>query len=355
MQPGSKRTQKSWRSLKMNKMTEKQKENTLAFFAEYDLLKKLENAASILPDEDDDLNADSPEMRKMLQDAVSPYDPFPRVGEIRLLSQPERLTYVAVFPWDHCHSLIVPLSRFENPATNRELLAEDCDKKGLFMQVYQCWNARTINNILLAKSWIAGKISPAEQERLNQMMHYSLLGDELPEEIQNRTGAPIYRAEDPRLEYMREATELFAALDAEDLALDDWTAEFQERSQNLTFTAAEEILQAAAGENALSGLYSMDEAGNSSFITGLELEAFEPVQEGTAIPHFIWFGKKLSTDYPDWHAVLFRHAESGDILGNGYLHYTDDGMEVVLQSPISAENTPVIREAKDIQIILRNI
>lgn len=339
----------------MNKMTEKQKENTLAFFAEYDLLKKLENAMSTLPDEDEGLNADSPEMRAMLKGTVSPYDPFPRTGEIRLLSQPERLTYVAVFPWDHCHSLIVPLSRYENPATNRELLAEDSDKKGLFMQVYQCWNARTINNILLAKSWIAGEISSSEQKCLNQMMHYSLLGDKLPVDVQNRTGAPIYREEDPRLEYMREATELFAALDAEDLALDDWAAEIQERSRNLTFPAAEEILQAAAGENTLSGLYSMDEAGNSSFITGLELEAFEPVQEGAAIPHFTWFGEKLSTDYPDWHAVLFRHAKTGDILGNGYLHYTDDGMEVVLQSPVTTENTPAIREARNIQIILRNI
>lgn len=339
----------------MNKMTEKQKENTLAFFAEYDLLKKLENAASPLPDEDEGLNADSPEMRAMLKGTVSPYDPFPRTGEIRLLSQPERLTYVAVFPWDHCHSLIVPLSRYENPATNRELLAEDSDKKGLFMQVYQCWNARTINNILLAKSWIAGEISSSEQKRLNQMMHYSLLGDKLPVDVQNRTGAPIYKAEDPRLEYMREATELFAALDAEDLALDEWAAEIQERSRNLTFPAAEEILQAAAGENALSGLYSMDKAGNSSFITGLELEAFEPVQAGTAIPHFTWFGEKLFTDYPDWHAVLFRHAETGDILGNGYLHYTDDGMEVVLQSPVTTENTPTIRKAGDIQIILRDI
>ena len=67
------------------------------------------------------------------------------------------------------------------------------------------------------------------------MMHYSLLGDKLPVDVQNRTGVPIYKAEDPRLEYMREATELFAALDAEDLALDDWAAEIQERSRNLTF------------------------------------------------------------------------------------------------------------------------
>lgn len=341
----------------MSDYIEKQKENTLRFFAELKNMQYLRNHCNFSTDSDehDDETADTPEIREQFKKAVRPFNPLPQQGEIRLLSQLDKITYVAVLHWDCCHSLIIPLSHYCTPATDKEMQAENYKENGLFQKIYQCWNARTVNNVLLAKSWLVDKISEDEISNLKAMMRYSLLGEELPTDIQDRTGIPIYREEDPRLEYMREATELFAALDAEDLALDDWAAEIQERSRNLTFPAAEEILQAAAGENALSGLYSMDKAGNSSFITGLELEAFEPVQAGTAIPHFTWFGEKLFTDYPDWHAVLFRHAETGDILGNGYLHYTDDGMEVVLQSPVTTENTPAIREAGDIQIILRDI
>lgn len=342
----------------MSNFNEKQKQNTLNFLSELKILQLLKEKYS--SEEDENLETEnSSEIREKLADAVKPFDPFPRSGEIRLLAQPEKLTYAALLHWDWCHSIVIPLSHYENSATDKEMLAENGKEKGLFRQVYQFWNMRTLHNTLLAESWIVDKISPEEIAKLKKMMQYSLLGDALPEEIRNLTGTPIFREEDPRIGYMQEENDLFKELDAMDLALENSMEEirensFDEEKKPLLFPAPDMILQAAAGENELSGVYKMDESDQFQFITAVECEDFAYVSKGETIPHFTWFTK---TDIPaKTRTVFFRHSVSGELIGSGLIFKEKDGIVIRLMSSISDEedgcDVPEISTPAEIEIIL---
>lgn len=137
-------------------------------------------------------------------------------GQIRLLSQPSFMTYVAVLDrWDEESFLIAPFSRFGQPATDEELKTEY--DGGAFMRVLQLWNARSAMTATLRKSWLVGELPQQDVNDALLVWKWSI-GDvaKLPERIAERTGVPIYRMDDPRLDYRREALENFAAFDAED-------------------------------------------------------------------------------------------------------------------------------------------
>ena len=137
-------------------------------------------------------------------------------GQIRVLSQTSILTYVAILAkWDSKSFLFAPFSRFCDPATDEEL--KTVFQGGFRMGVLQIWNARTAMEATLRKSWLVGTLPEQDVKDALLLWKWSI-GDvaELPERISERTGVPIYRTDDPRLEYRREALENFAAFDAED-------------------------------------------------------------------------------------------------------------------------------------------
>ena len=338
----------------MSKCTKMQEHNTQVFLNDFAMMQWIREDASEMPEED---FQDVSDLKNEIAKLVRPFDPVPRAGDIRLLSQPEQLTYVALLDWDWNHSLVIPLSHYEEPATDKEMRAENAKEKGLFQQVYQCWNARTLNNILLSKSWLVGKLSEAEIVRLKKMMRYSILGDELTDDIKNLTGMPIYHDKDKRLIYMNEEKELFDSMDAEDMVFENWFSEVEEKTLNennqpIRFPTPAQVLQAASNENELSGVYQM-EGDTAEFVTAIECEGFTTVAAGKKIPLFTWSttGGELS----GIQTVLFRHAKTGIIIGSGLIRQEADCHVVHMLNSIPMEETPDIASPAEIEIILQKV
>lgn len=200
----------------MNKKTNYssiQKDNSKTFLRELLLDNRLRTVSGF--DEKEDLRLPSsaamPAKTPFSVDSVAP-------GQIRLVSQTDFLTYVAILDkWIGNSFLIAPFSRFEQPATDEEL--KTAYDGGAFMRVLQLWNARSAMVETLKKSWLVGELPEQDRRDALQVWKWSI-GDvaELPKSIADRTGVPIYRTDDPRLDYRREALENFVAFDAEDNA-----------------------------------------------------------------------------------------------------------------------------------------
>ena len=198
--------------MKTNPTSPERKRLTKSFLVAWLLDRKL---AIVATDEQDGPNDAVPagtalaEPRDFSSEAPAP-------GQIRVLSQTETLTYAAVLArWDERSFLIAPFSRFEDPATDEEL--KTAFQGGLRMGVLQIWNARTAMAATLRRSWLVGMLPKQDLDDALLLWKWSI-GDvaELPERISERTGVPVYRTDDPRLDYRREALENFAAFDAED-------------------------------------------------------------------------------------------------------------------------------------------
>lgn len=219
-----------------------QKNNSKAFLRE--LL--MDNLLRSAPDADKNEDLRLPAGIALPSRFPVPDEPV-SAGQVRLLPQIGFPTYVAVLgPWDESSFLIAPFSRFSKPATEEEL--ETTRNGGAFMNVLQIWNARTATVATLRKSWIAGTLPEQDVKDALLLWKWSV-GDvaELPDRISERTGVPIYRTDDPRLEYRREALETFAAFDAED----DTNAE---RAEKL-----DELLRRRTGRSPENGWISVED------------------------------------------------------------------------------------------------
>ena len=201
--------------MKTNPTSPERKRLTKSFLVAWLLDRKLAEVATDEPDGSVPAGATVAEPRDFSSESPAP-------GQILVLSQTDTLTYAAVLArWDERSFLIAPFSRFEDPATDEEL--KTAFQGGLRMGVLQIWNARTAMAATLQKSWLVGTLPKQDLDDALLLWKWSI-GDvaELPERISNRTGVPIYRTDDPRLEYRREALENFAAFDAEDDANAKW-------------------------------------------------------------------------------------------------------------------------------------
>lgn len=199
--------------------TKEQQNNTFEFLKEWELIQQLESAPAAEPTTDN--SADEETRREMVSEVTQPYDLEVAAGQIRLLADPERMTYVAVMPWGDSPDMwmVIPFSRFENPATDEELLSADAANAPMFQQVYQVWNMRTWHTSIIQRSWVAGKIADADRAALSAVAQFWLLNTEVPADVRARTGAPLAGPDDPRCGYVRESVQLLEQLDAEDLEL----------------------------------------------------------------------------------------------------------------------------------------
>lgn len=217
---------------------ETRKELTLAFFQCWQLHQRMMQAsaeeeweendpatdytASVTPVEHASVDAKLASGQNRLgplypNDGMWKFDANLAPGQIRLLSQPERLTYVALLRrWEEDSFVVMPFSHFSEPATDEELKLEF--DRGMHVRVLQAWNVRTLQDETLRESWLVDMLTPTEAEQAWQLWTASIVGKELPDEILQRTGLPIYRDNDPRLDYKREELDNFAQIDAEDLA-----------------------------------------------------------------------------------------------------------------------------------------
>ena len=194
----------------MEKNYEERKQNTLAFFKAYQLH---------LPLQDGEENESFGDLKT--SGAVVPPDPYDEElaeGQIRVLPGTERITYVALLQkWGDDAYVVAPFSAHRHPATDEEF-KPDYDG-GCLQHVLQLWNVRTLQNKTLKKSWCSGELPEADRQDALAVWRWTLNGGELEERLLQKTGLPVYKQDDPRLEYKQDELQNFAAVDAADLAL----------------------------------------------------------------------------------------------------------------------------------------
>ena len=194
----------------MEKHFDKRKEHVADFIGSYLMHKQMEEVPGF--DEEADLSTTIEPIDK------NPYDEELEAGQIRLLPHTDRITYVALLKrWTSDSFLVMPFSRYSSPATDEEL--KTTFDGGLYLRVLQAWNTRTLQDETLQKSWCIGTLPQNDLDDAWTMWEATISDIALSDDILQRTGLPIYRKQDPRLEYKREELDNFAQIDAEDLAL----------------------------------------------------------------------------------------------------------------------------------------
>ena len=333
-------------------MTDIRKSNTGKFLREYKIMQRLLAIpeGSDAPPESPLHTGDDAELAAMIRNAAHPFDPLVEVGDIRLFSQTERITYGVVLKWDDLRALVVPMSRYDNPADGTEFYAENATDAALFMRVYQLWNARTLQKSLLSKTWKAGRISDAELARLKQMLRHELLGEELPRALLDRSGLGDLRLSRLIDEYQHEELENFSELDREDMELESLIEElpaFDFRPLHGEF----ESLMAAAGKETLSPVFLRKDKANWQFLAGVEAENFRKVGKGKPLPLFSWFSDAIAPEC-GWRVVAFRAARTKTLLGAGVIEPEDGGAAIRLRYPVEPGEVPALTSPADIEIII---
>ena len=197
----------------MEKFFEQRKE-TLNLFLKGQKLHGLISAIPSLNEKEEDLHT-------AYDDKISPpapYDTELAPGQIRVLPNTQRITYVALIKrWEADSFLIMPFSNFSVPATEYEFLTEY--NGGVWQRVLQVWNARTLQDETLQKSWVSDTLPAQDLEDAWHLWEKSLGGKEVEDRLLLKTCLPIYHLEDPRLDYKRKELKNFAKIDMEDLQL----------------------------------------------------------------------------------------------------------------------------------------
>ncbi len=194
----------------MEKHFEERKKHVADFVCSFFMHKKMEEVSGF--DEEADLSTTVKPVEK------NPFDEELEEGQIRLLADTERITYIALLKrWGDEAFVVMPFSRYSSPATDEELKTNF--DGGLYLRVLQAWNTRTLQDETLKKSWCIGILPQKDLDDAWTMWEATISDVALNDDILQRTGLPIYRKQDPRLEYKQEELANFARIDAEDLAL----------------------------------------------------------------------------------------------------------------------------------------
>ncbi|MBO4287179.1 MAG: hypothetical protein J5985_03315 [Kiritimatiellae bacterium] len=170
-----------------------------AWFAERESERDIREMAS----EDEDGKMDV----KRLVAASGGYSPDIEAGQIRILSKrfvtnPQIVPFVAVIEkWDADMWLIMPFSPYATPATPGEM---DSGLGLMGRKVMQAWNARTIQERLLAKSFLCGELDEDVKKEAAALFRNQLAGTRLPNSFSARRGPAILLDEDPRRDYVAE-------------------------------------------------------------------------------------------------------------------------------------------------------
>ena len=163
---------------------------------------------------------------------VAPFDSEIEAGQVRMLSGTERPTYALVArKWDANSWLVIPFSDYSNPATETELKIRT--PGGIGLRVLQLWNARSQLEQTIAKSWLVTEFTQEDLEDALGAWQWSVGIGELSEDQLARTGLPIMRRDDPRIEYEDEELANFAKLDAADMAAVERMELFETFRENL--------------------------------------------------------------------------------------------------------------------------
>lgn len=198
-------------------------------------------------------------------------------GQIRLLSKrytedPWTPPFVAVLEeWMDGMWLVAPFSPYATPATPGEM-ATGIPLMG--RETLQAWNARTMQDDLLEKSFLCGALAKGTLEEARALFRNQLAGTPLPENFAALRGPALRLSSDPRREHVEESVArlrplstavkaLERALAEKEAAAEAWAARLREMAERLalgreelrmaagTHQAATKSFQAGAGETPL--------------------------------------------------------------------------------------------------------
>ena len=196
----------------MMNLREKSRQNTENFLKSYLIQKDLSRVSGYDESQELETSAEVPAT------PVKPFDEDLQCGQIRLLADVDRITYIVLLRrWGDNAFVTMAFSHYDFPATDEEMSLER--DAGLYLNVLQVWNTRTLLDETLKKSWLCGTLP---EDMCGDAWTFWLAlttGSELPDRLVEKSGTPVEDEDDVRLEYLREEMAVFAGVDSADLAL----------------------------------------------------------------------------------------------------------------------------------------
>ena len=169
-----------------------------------------------------------------LSRASGGYDKDIAPGQIRILSKrftadPDVIPYVAVLEkWHEGMWLVAPFSQYSYPATPGEMTT---GIRHLGLRVVQAWNARTMQETLLAKSYLFGELPDSVRKDGLSLFRHEMSGVALPADFHALRGGAIIMECDPRREYLAETIARLQPLSTAVKATERIHAEMERLSQ----------------------------------------------------------------------------------------------------------------------------
>jgi len=270
----------------------------------------------------------------VLKSLVEPFDAELEEGQIRLMparGYEEPLVLLLLKQWTESDYLVAPFTAIGVPATPTELKLRD----HMLYSSLCLWNVRTLPNSVLADSWIVDECSELEMQDARSILQVALLGEDVPEQLLGKTGAPIFRSEDPRIDYQDQYLESFKAwVEAcgEDevsgkIILGPWVQKMHDeqlavaaavqeaRLSQETFESEKHILVFFAHHDHKKIELNVYDRGNDDQLSGGldgcvlafgEAERSEPIADGRAVFELAdVLGKQISIEGPDGGSIEF--------------------------------------------------
>lgn len=155
------------------------------------------------------------QLSRKFKENINKFNANIKAGDIRLLSpdlteEDSIPRYVAVIrKWDENDFLVAPFSIYSIPAVQGEM---QTDHDHFSLANLELWNAIIVPHITLQKSWLADKMSEKELEDAFAVFKFISSGEELPEHLAEKIGSPIFKDNDPRIEYQDSEQKIFVPL-----------------------------------------------------------------------------------------------------------------------------------------------
>ena len=197
-------------------ISKKCRENTDNFLRSYSIQKALSQVSGYDESQSEEISAVSGDSETA---SVKPFNTDLKSGQIRLLADVSRLTYVLLLRRGEDNAFItMAFSHYDFPATNEELSLERY--AGCYLNVLQVWNTRSMQDETLHRSWLCGTLPESVCEDVWNFWLFLATGSPMPEHLRDKIGIPIEQDDDIRLEYMREERQPFAAIELANLKSD---------------------------------------------------------------------------------------------------------------------------------------
>ena len=225
----------------MSDMNMKREKNTNHFLCSYKIQKRMSEVCGF----DETQNMQTGKSVKL--HPQNPFDTNLKEGQIRLLSQLDRITYVVLLRrWEENAFVVMTFSHYDFPATDEEFKPQF--DGGMYLNTLQAWNTRTLQDETLKKSWLIGNLPASDCSDAWDFWEHLMTGRDLKSELLEKTGLPITLSDDPRIQYMKEELAAFDQLDDAELTEESDTAICFNRIELPPLWQEEEIALAAGDE-----------------------------------------------------------------------------------------------------------